>query len=76
MTGKKLVNCIAIFEYSIMDMASYQVFLRFNFEFGKAKIKLKIIARQKHKSIKIAKSTLEIKEAEEVKETRKVDDIE
>ena len=54
------------------DNSSYQVFLRFNFEFGKVKIKPK----QKQKSIKTTEPTLEIKESEKVKETTKADDIE
>ena len=54
------------------DNSSYQVFLRFNFEFGEVKIKPK----QKQKSIKTTEPTLEIKESEKVKETTKADDIE
>ena len=46
------------------DNSSYQVFLRFNFEFGEAESK----ADPKPKSVKAAKLILEVKETEEDKE--------
>jgi hypothetical protein len=49
------------------DNSSYQVFLRFNFEFDKAKLK------SKPKTIKAIKPILEIKEIEEAKETSNIE---
>ena len=46
------------------DNSSYQVFLRFNFEFGEAKSK----EDPKPKSVKAGKPILEVKEIEEDKE--------
>jgi hypothetical protein len=54
------------------DNSSYQVFLRFNFEFGKAKSK----EDPKPRSIKATKPALEIKEAKKSKQAKKTDDIE
>ena len=46
--------------------------MRFNFEFGEAKSK----ADPKPKSVKAAKSEFEIKETEEDKETKRIDNVE
>ena len=53
------------------DNSSYQVFLRFNFEFGEAKSKVD----PKPKSVKAGKPILEVKETEEDKEAKKSNEI-
>ena len=55
------------------DNSSYQVFLRFNFEFGEAKEKPRAVSTSKSGDIKTIKATLETKEDKEAKE---VDNVE
>ena len=53
------------------DNSSYQVFLRFNFEFGEAKSK----TDPQPKSVKTAKPILEVKETEEDKAAKESNEI-
>ncbi len=56
------------------DNSSYQVFLRFNFEFGGAKQKTS--KNPKPETIKATKLILEIKEAEEAEEAKEIENVE
>jgi len=64
------------------DNSSYQVFLRFNFEFGKIKplkqkdVELKVKLESKPNLIKTVEPILEVEKSGESEEAKNVDDIE